>query len=442
MALVDLLEAGLRLSDDAIGCSSLPGYAVGDDARVAIASAGVVIAWVDDAASHDPRMAFELGLALGLEKWIVVVAETPEAVRALPWSLGSPTIVSRADESALRSLVEDVGFELQLPPRLGAEAEEAIARVSVPPPAAAIVSSAPPRAPAPARSSVPPKVPLAARVSSSPPARSGVRSPVPPARTSMTPPLGLSTMPPVSSSPPAPPRPTERAHPHAAVSHPVEDYESLDSVPPDPSSSGMHTPVVPPHDRVPDLGLGGGREDTQELELGDVDVASPSAALEAGRAMSDCVFNRDEGGDLAAELGGTFGKFIDSVGGEWHALSRIEDPDVWVEAAENLLAALPAPQRGLADWYALGFEFALLLNLSALGVPQDAEDRAEFIHTWQDTAGRFRALATSCLGDEAATRVHYRLDSLIGPEEDRDYSTVATTLGELREYAARMEALA
>src|SRR5205085_1724214 len=86
-------------------------------------------------------------------------------------------------------------------------------------------------------------------------------------------------------------------------------------------------------------------------------------ALEAGRALSDCVFNREEALDFKKELDEPFGRFVDAMGGSWAELSKLQDFDVWLGVAENLLHNLPSEGHQIAAWYEVGYELAILHNL-------------------------------------------------------------------------------
>ncbi len=383
MGIVDVLEAALPLWEGAIGCSSLSGYGVGLDPHAALESAQAVIAWVDGDSLQDPRIAFELGVASGLRKWIVLVTDVPRLANRLPWSIGQSTVVLRDDHSALRAMVEDVAFQLNLQPRLGPDASEAIQRVSEPPRA---------------------------------PATDSTRSPAA-----------------------APTPPVAQVRSAAAPARAETEYEAIAAVPP-----ASNAPLSAPSPRA----LRG--DPTGEFDLADADLmalavdlrdeAGCRMAFEAGRAISSCAFHREERTDFVREIDLPFGRFVDGVGGDWGALAKLADVDVWIGAAENLLDALPHEQSGLAAWYVVGFEFATMLNLATEGVPEDAARRATFNRSWQAAAARFRRFAADCMQDDAASRIQSQLENLLGPDAGRDYTNVARSLEALRAEAARADA--
>lgn len=377
MGLVDLLESALTLGEGAIGCSSLPGYAVGRDPREALQSAQAVIAWVDDASLHDPRVAFDLGVAWSLGKWIVLVTDATRAANSFPWPLAQPTVVVRADQKALRAMVEDVAFQLDVQPRLGPVAAEAMARVSEPPPAP--VSTVPP-------------VALPRKVSAAPPKPSASQYET------------IDTVPPPSNAPPA-----QTPSPRALRGDPTGEF-ALD-----------------------DDDLTALAEDMDEHGVG------CRMALEAGRAIGDCAFHRGDGAELAREIEPSFGRFVQAIGGDWRALAQLGDVDVWLGAAENLLAGVPHERRHVADWYGLGFAFTTLLDLATEGVPDDADSRAQFKQTWQSAIGQFRAFAQKSIREEAATRIQNQLENLLAPEAVRDYTNVARSLDALRAQASNAD---
>src|SRR4029077_95965 len=96
-----------------------------------------------------------------------------------------------------------------------------------------------------------------------------------------------------------------------------------------------------------------------------------SASVQAGRAVSDCVFNRDQGGAFADELDVPFGAFLASLGGNWSSLRDLGDLDVWLEAADNLLGTLAPAEQHVRRWYEVGFQLATLLNLAGRELESD-----------------------------------------------------------------------
>lgn len=385
MGLVDLLESALSLGEGAIACSSLPGYAAGRDPRQALESAQAVIAWVDDASVQDPRIAFDLGLASGLGKWIVLMTDAPRVPTFFPWSLPQATVVVRSDQRALRAMVEDVAFQLDVQPRLGPVAAEAMARVSEPPPPPP--SSAPPVALV-GKSAAPVQTPAP------------LPAPVFTAQYEI-----IDTVPPPSGAPPA-----QTPSPRALRGDPTGEFDLEDE------------DLVALADDMDEHGVG------------------CRMALEAGRAISDCAFHRGDGAELARELAPSFGRFVDAIGGNWSALAEIGDVDVWVGAAENLLGALSPERKHVAAWYGLGFEFTTLLDLATAGVPEDAVARNDFKREWQSSITQFRSFAEKSIREEAALRIQTQLENLLAPEAVRDYTNVARSLDALRAQASSADA--
>jgi hypothetical protein len=193
-----------------------------------------------------------------------------------------------------------------------------------------------------------------------------------------------------------------------------------------------------------------------EVELSDADfeplrepeTAKPSNAasrelsLEAGRAISECSFHRDEGGDLSDELERSFGRFIDSVGGNWGELKRLGDVELWLGATDNLLESLPQESRHISEWYELGFQFSTLRSIAEHGLPADPMERAVYQELWDQSMTAFRESAKSArVAAREARRVQALLENLIGPEPQRDYTNVARSLHELRSLAAEADRL-
>jgi hypothetical protein len=384
--LVDLLEASLSLPAGAILCSSLPGYAWpgrGAPSREQTArfaatldAVGAAIALVDDDAARDPQVCFDLAAAWARGKRIAILADTVEQRSQLPTQLGQAQLVTRMDRAGIVSLVEDLAFDLGLNPRLGQDAKRALEQLS----------SAPP----------PPDKPAAA---------SGNGAHAAPQR--------------VESVPATPPIPVEAADDFAQQLFAAE-------------------PALE-------------REDPSEeaIQLGDDDVEAVSEpepvrengilcqlSLEAGRAISEYSFHRDEGGSGASELDGTFGAFVDTVGGNWADLKRLGDVDVWLSATDNLLESLTQSHKHVPEWYELGFQFSTLQSIAEQGLPDDAEQRAVYQELWSQSMTALRESAQNAgLAARPIRRLQALLENLITPEPQRDYTNVARSLQELRALA-------
>jgi hypothetical protein len=182
-------------------------------------------------------------------------------------------------------------------------------------------------------------------------------------------------------------------------------------------------------------------EPVPERELpGFISGDSCELSLEAGRAISECSFHRDEGGNFAAELGRSFGRFIDAVGGNWRELERLGDVDGWLGATDNLLASLPPNKKHISEWYELGFQFSTLHSIAEQGWPLDPEQRAAYQELWNQAMTAFLQAAESAqITTLKAQRVQVLLENLIGPEPQRDYTNVARSLHELRSLAEQAD---
>ena len=158
-------------------------------------------------------------------------------------------------------------------------------------------------------------------------------------------------------------------------------------------------------------------------------------ALEAGRAVSECLFNRDEISNFAVELDGPLGTLIDSLGASWTELRADQDLDIWVAVTDHLLQTLPDQVKKLEEWYRVGFELATLHNLAGQLV-LDGSDAAAEQH-WRSALERFLMRAERAeIGYENLGRVLGLLENLVGPSHERDLSNIPRSLEELRRYAA------
>jgi hypothetical protein len=159
-------------------------------------------------------------------------------------------------------------------------------------------------------------------------------------------------------------------------------------------------------------------------------------SLEAGRALSDCVFNRAESIDFIAELKEPFGRFVDAMGGSWSELSKLQDFDVWLGVTENLLQNLPADSKRIADWYELGYELATLHNLAGQGLFDTPERVVEAERLWREALERFLDRAEkACIPYEDLAAVMALLENLVAPETERDLANIARSLDVLRQQA-------
>jgi hypothetical protein len=159
-------------------------------------------------------------------------------------------------------------------------------------------------------------------------------------------------------------------------------------------------------------------------------------SLEAGRALSDCLFNRAEVTDLDGELAKPLGGFVDAIGGAWSELRKLQDLDVWSSAVENLLDGLPTELQRVGEWYQLGIELTTLHNLAGQLV-LNGPDRTEAAETqWRIALDRFLTRAENArIGYEKLGSVLSLLENLAGPSSERDLTNIGRSLEEVRRYA-------
>jgi hypothetical protein len=421
-ALVDLLESALALPDGALACSSLPGYAwsVSGQSNVAewdamLQRVGAAVALADSDALSSPQWMFDVAAAHGRGLWTVVLLEDATQASRLPVQLTSATLALRSDESSVRAVVEDLAFELGFSPRLGQETKEAISTFSsIPPDNRAVPAMAAPF--------------VSAREAAEADDGREVLG-------------GTDTY--------RPPSAAMRNRATSSDDTPIATYESLDTIPPSVSvrgeARGFASEPPPPFasDEEP---LELDADELQPIDGGVVMVsqaqgASPVMAFDAGRAISECSFHRHTGGDFARELQQPFGGFIDAIGGDWHALQRIEDVEVWLGATDNLLDSLPPGQRMVADWYELGYQLSTLLSIAEHGGLDDLQQRETYEELWGQAMHQLRQSGSRLrLSGRDLDAVQWRLENLVGPLHERDYRNVTAsleTLGELALAASR-----
>jgi hypothetical protein len=165
-----------------------------------------------------------------------------------------------------------------------------------------------------------------------------------------------------------------------------------------------------------------------------------SASLLAGRAVSDCVFNRDQGGPFAPELDAPFGAFLAALGGNWNTLRALEDLDVWLEVADNLLETLLPAEQDVRFWYEVGFQLATLINLAARELDGGGGPDAELSDLWQGSWAAMRISALHAGVQEAVLDdLNAMLENLRGPVVQRDYSNLARVQERMQELASRRD---
>ena len=164
------------------------------------------------------------------------------------------------------------------------------------------------------------------------------------------------------------------------------------------------------------------------------------ASLLAGRAVSDCVFNREQGGPFADELDVPFGAFLAALGGNWSVLRELEDLDVWLEAADNVLETLSLSEQHVRFWYEIGFQLATFINLAGReldgGPPRQRRCRSSGV-----APGRHCAFLRSTPGSSRppSRRCTACWRTCAAPGA-RDYGNLARVQERMRELANRRDA--
>jgi hypothetical protein len=167
-----------------------------------------------------------------------------------------------------------------------------------------------------------------------------------------------------------------------------------------------------------------------------VDYPSPIASLNAGIAFTDCVFNRNDTSSFAKELDNPLGTFVKALGGNWDALRKLDDVDIYNSATENLMTSLPPTRSEISCWYDIGSRISTMLNIAGRGLPQDAQERELTEQKWQSCFSSFRYLAMQVnISDQDVADIQEMLKNLIGPPSDKDYTNMARCLDKVRQCA-------
>ena len=95
-------------------------------------------------------------------------------------------------------------------------------------------------------------------------------------------------------------------------------------------------------------------------------VPSCSASMQAGRAVADCVFHRDRAAASPTSSTCPSARSSTALGTSWSALRELDDLDVWVEAAENVLGLARATAPHVGAFYEVGYQLSTLINLAHL----------------------------------------------------------------------------
>jgi hypothetical protein len=451
--IVDALEGALQIENGTLVASSLPGYA--SDVRgegelhATLTGAALMLALFTERSTYDPEFVFELGAAwaLGIDVLPLLLGPTSDA--DVPWPLRDRPSIRAIDPTAWNDLVLQLSQRLQVSVRdrsqLAAaddaaddeDATTSAGGLSAPASNAFMPAEAPASDFAASEGDVPqPFAPVLSELES--PAIVETAAAAQPTLREV---LGFDAEPPQLGLPPEAEELAASLAAHGGRTFTgTEDRGALEE---EDDVRGNPVSIVAPVmiDGVPAVAIPGTAPIPAEAfePASDVRASLPSyrMALEAGRALSDCAFNREEKLDFTRELEEPFGRFVDAMGGSWVELSQIQDFDVWLGAAENLLQQLPDEGRQIGAWYEVGYELAILHNLAGQGLFDTEEKRLEAERMWRKALERFLIRAENAnIPYEDLGRVLSLLENLVAPRAERDLANIARSLDELRTQAA------
>jgi hypothetical protein len=407
--IVDALEGALELQTGTLVASSLPGYAADirgeGDLHATLTGATLMLALFTERSTYDPEFVFELGAAwaLGIDVLPLLLGATSET--DVPWPLRDRPSIRAQDPTAWNELVTQLSHRLQaaVRDRVNLAAPPAVPEVAPPPPE-------------PVDRELP--------VPEMPPVLDG------PFQAQLEAVEALQAAYELNDA---------KTDEQEAASRAVDDLDAdpyagraenpVSMIAPV-AVGGSHPVEIPPAPAVPAEAF----EPPSDVRP---HLPSYTMALEAGRALSDCVFNREEGFDFTKELDVPFGRFVDAMGGSWAELSKLKDFDVWLGATENLLQSLPDDERRISAWYEVGYEVAVLHNLAGQGLFDSDERRPEAERLWRRSLERFLIRAENAsIPYEDLARVLALLENLVAPRTERDLANIGRSLDELRRQAA------
>ena len=411
--IVDALENALEFPSGTMGtlvASSLPGYASDvhgeGELHAMLTGATLILALFTERSTYDPEFVFELGAAwaLGIDVLPLLLGAT--STSDVPWPLRDRPSLRAQDEAAWRELVQQLSHRLQVPLRQ-------------PQPAAAVE---PETAPVDVKGLLnEPQLAAADEELTAPAGEPHFAAPEP--------------------APESEPEDQEPENQEPEDQEPERDNPVSIVAPVMVHGQPKASPQIPPPPAIP-------AELLEEPPLAadafeppsDVRSTLPSyrMSLEAGRALSDCVFNREEALDFSSELDEPFGRFVDAMGGSWRELSKLQDFDVWLGVTENLLQGLPTDGgKRISAWYEVGYELAILHNLAGQGLFDSDERRVDAERQWRKALERFLIRAENArIPYEDLGRVLALLENLVAPRTERDLSNIGRSLDELRKQAA------
>jgi hypothetical protein len=465
--IVDALEGALELKTGTLVASSLPGYASDvrgeGDLHATLTGAALMLALFTERSTYDPEFVFELGAAWALGIDVLPLLLGPTSGDDVPWPLRDRPSIRAQDPTAWNDLVHQLSSRLQVSVRDRVDLAQPL-EVS-PPSAASFFEPEPARQQPRAADRVaerelpepefPPE--LASPFQAQLEAVEALQAAYELNRATAEAEAALDSQSPayvaaisaLEADAAADAAAEAAADAEIAALHAADAasdaeaaaYAAAEAALDDPyegrakSPVSIVAPVMVPGAAGSESGL-----PADAFEPGsDVRPHLPSSrmALEAGRALSDCVFNREEGLDFQKELDEPFGRFVDAMGGSWAELSKLQDVDVWLGATENLLQNLPNEGRRIGAWYEVGYELAILHNLAGQGLFDTEEKRAEAERLWRKALERFLIRAENAsIPYEDLARVLSLLENLVAPRSERDLANIARSLDELRTQAA------
>lgn len=154
----------------------------------------------------------------------------------------------------------------------------------------------------------------------------------------------------------------------------------------------------------------------------------PSAleAVKAGLAYGEYSFSSKKGNHTPEELENFFGRFINSLGGNWKNLRELNDLEVWEGAVENLFGTLPGERKSIALWFEMGMHLATMLCIAEQDKLQDSEQKNEFQELWSDSLEAFQLVARAMNLDRGdLDQMGSMLENLIGDKSTRDEINIA-----------------
>lgn len=161
-------------------------------------------------------------------------------------------------------------------------------------------------------------------------------------------------------------------------------------------------------------------------------TASAAAALAAGQALAEHGL-RPAPAPASPEFHNNFGRFMSALGGNWDALAKLEDAELWAATAENLLEAPEIGTKNLQAWFDLGQGLTTLLHLAS---SDHQDDETDTQGPWNAAMKQFLAAGTAAdLAPGTIAIIEGSLENLQGPESGRDYSGVAQLQQTLRAQA-------